>query len=97
MSESKWTPGPWEPYIPGRKFVVPVRNFNSICELNAFERDAAVVDANARLIAAAPDLYEACLEAIRTINAHSTEPIPVGVYSRVARILGDALSKAEGP
>lgn len=54
------SPGPWQPYLPGRKFVVSKRNFNTICELNENERPHEVVIANAKLIAAAPDLLDAC-------------------------------------
>ena len=58
--------------------------------------DPRPAEANARLIAAAPDLLDACQEAIRAINSHTTEPIPVGAYNRVARMLGDAIRKATG-
>lgn len=51
-------------------------------------------EANARLIAAAPDLLAACQAAIRVVNEYTTEPIPAGVYSRLARVLGDAIAKA---
>lgn len=50
--------------------------------------------ADARLIAAAPDLLEACYEAIRMLNSHSTTPIPDGEFNRITRILSDAISKA---
>lgn len=52
--------------------------------------------ANACLIAAAPELLAACLEVLQTLNTYTTEPIPAGVYNRVARILGDTIRKAEG-
>ena len=50
--------GPWEAYLPGRKFVHQARNFKAICELDTYERDSATVDATARLMAAAPELLE---------------------------------------
>lgn len=48
-----------------------------------------------RLTCAAPDLLAACREALSVINAHTTEPIPVGEYGRLARILARAITRAE--
>lgn|SRR3990167_126174 len=61
------TPAPWEVYCPGRKFVVTKRNFVSVCEVTEDEetRSSETAMANARLIAAAPELlaYAECLQA----------------------------------
>jgi hypothetical protein len=48
------------------------------------------------LTATASNLLTACEEALRVINTHTTEPIPVGVYNRITRILGDAVREAKG-
>ncbi len=40
-------------------FVIPARNFKAVCEVDDFERSPETVAANARLIAAAPDLLAA--------------------------------------
>ncbi len=67
----------------------------SICRVEGNATSSPVTEANARLIAAAPDLLVACLEAIQAINAHSTEPIPTGVYNRLVRVLNDAIARTE--
>lgn len=56
----KHSPGPWEPWLPGRKFVKQKRNFKAICELEDHDRSRDEVVGNAYLIAAAPDLLAAC-------------------------------------
>jgi hypothetical protein len=107
VAETKFTPGPWscEPG-PGAEngfeieateggeslFVLATSWFDS----DGDKESMATAHANGRLIAAAPDLFAACRAALIAMNSHTTEPIPVGVYSRVARLLGDAIAKAEG-
>ena len=64
MSESKHTPGPWRAY----GFMITGGDFRQVAECNmpvgtpGREEDATVDEdqANARLIAAAPDLLAAC-------------------------------------
>ena len=65
MSETKWTPGPWE--VHGATIMADPRShlpdtMLGIAELFDFSEDRPrrVTEANARLIAAAPGLYEAC-------------------------------------
>lgn len=48
------------------------------------------------LTTTASNLLAACEEALRVINTHTTEPIPVGVYNRITRLLGDAVREAKG-
>lgn len=59
MSENKWTNGPWKHYPEDN---IIVSNGRMILEWQARSLAVSVAerDANARLIAAAPDLAEAC-------------------------------------
>ena len=64
----KWTPGPW---------TIGTVNFwwccgsdgGSVAQIDFAMRDASEANANAHLIAAAPDLYEALERAVGTIRA----------------------------
>jgi hypothetical protein len=56
----------------------------------SFARGVATCEANARLIAAAPDLLAACEFALRFVNAHD------GSIGDLATTLRDAVSKARG-
>lgn len=51
--------------------------------------------ANARLIAAAPELLEACKEALRVLKYYSSF-IPGDVFSQIKNNLEQAIAKAEG-
>lgn len=84
------TPGPWEAWLPGRKFVIPTRNFNAVCELVDFARDPETVDANARLIAAAPELLAAC-EAVLSSPTYGDTPSEEAV-----EMVRAAIAKARG-
>lgn len=44
---------------------------------------------------ASPQLLKACQETLVALNSYSTEPIPVGVWNRCTRLLGDALRAAD--
>ncbi len=73
MAESKFTPGPWSivPYGDGSSLVIHSDEDNRVCFMATASSDRpsshASIRANARLIAAAPDLLEA-LQAI-TLSA----------------------------
>lgn len=86
MSESKHTPGPWLPRT--------VNDIDFGFEINAGSYPIASVylhngRANARLIAAAPDM----LEALRLIDAYL---YATAHGSNEWQIVRDALAKAEG-
>ena len=90
MSESKFTPGPWAPrgnevYADGRRV--------ADCDSHAPYYIDPIDMANARLIAAAPDLYAVCEEMAELLEADA------GDYhgARRARERGlAALAKARG-
>lgn len=74
MSEGKFTPGPWfyisGPALNGRYHAghadVGAEDFALVCE--CYEGDEDEQEANARLIAAAPELYEALRKAIANLE-----------------------------
>lgn len=99
MSETKFTPGPWLHYAdvpstdPHWHIVTNESRMRVIANIH-IEPGNAVDEANARLIASAPDLYNALR---RLFNS------PVGGYGQLlpgAAILDEAeraLAKAQGP
>jgi hypothetical protein len=77
-----WTPGPWQVEAGG--FVGGPVGYGRICQFwNKYEEDFQNPEANARLIAAAPELYEA----LALYVEHFGDPL------KVARA---ALAKARG-
>jgi len=90
----KFTPGPWEVFLPGRKFVQSCRNFKSICELIQHDRTEEIVDANARLIASAPELYRELAHLVRLLGPCEDQLAVPGLATlNGARA---ALAKADG-
>ena len=92
---SAWTPGPWFRCGPENDSksgwfveVAPKR------AISVEGRTAAEAEANAHLIAAAPDLYEALLEARKTVQCLVDEGY-AGYAGQRARI-DAALAKARG-
>ncbi|MCO5159650.1 MAG: hypothetical protein M9939_00820 [Mesorhizobium sp.] len=91
MNEPKWTPGPWR--IAGKGTIRAGQGW--IADVNWRNRDA-----NARLIAAAPDLAEA-LMAAKVVIGMMERPEGMGnevnaaLDARLAKI-DAALSKAKG-
>lgn len=112
MSETKWTPGPWhifEPleqgsqhsigyWIPGKDerywlvSVYPVRGVPH--KFGAAHCDEA--EANARLIAAAPDLYEALVKAKDRITELANAGDACWLDWPGAYEIDSALAKADG-
>lgn len=102
MSEMKFTPGPWKVVHGGdpRDFIVTESTGNTICDPNTavymdaseFEPDLRRITleealANAALISAAPELYEACQLALNAWERHDAIDW---------NILENALKKARG-
>lgn len=96
MSESKWTPGPWDWFTSHDKHGNPIRSeaddkmrFLIGADGQGFAHTVGLPSetdlANARLIAAAPDLLDACRKALYLIKGREH----VG-------FLRAAIAKAEG-
>ena len=86
MSESKHTPGPWlvtEDPIYGARIDAP----GSFCVAKTIPNDMPIKQklANARLIAAAPDLLDACRAALYALKGREHDGF-----------LRDAIAKATG-
>jgi hypothetical protein len=86
MSNTKHNPGPWK-YIAwhGQHGVHDAMD-NDVCE--TFGEDA---QANARVIAAAPDLLEACIEALSLFDNYPACWEAIGTYE----VLSNAIAKAK--
>lgn len=93
MSALQSTPGPWHV---GDKFVLCAQGVR-IADASPWasadtRRSDEEIDANARLIAAAPDLYSVVEELEESSNYWSEYCVPIGIVDR----LRDALAKARG-
>lgn len=99
MSGRKWTPGPWrvghlESYemdgTPFRRVYFPDQNGDN-ADLHEGHIRGADCDANAHLIAAAPDLYDALDRAAKWIaNGHDgIAPMMRQIYAAMAKARGD--------
>jgi hypothetical protein len=115
MGEAKHTPGPWEAekragdewWFGGRdgmEIVVrpPSEKFGAVCVIGASSAETEN-DANARLIAAAPELLEA-LKAFMALDrsfstvcdAHLKEMAAKGPMARAVQLARAAIAKATG-
>ena len=98
MSESKHTPGPWDVDFsgPARLAITgPSEETIARCDMQCENGD--VDEANARLIAAAPDLLEACKAVeVWVILATARDAHPEAVDNALAdlKMLRAALAKA---
>lgn len=99
MSETKWAAGPWayDPII-NRVYSVPTNMLVATVWLGGLV-DTPSADpewpANARMIAAAPEMYEALRLAQMALADRKTAEAK-GYTERACRVVGDALAKAEG-
>ena len=89
MKESKHTQGPWEAYDGGGTWQVcqPIEGTMRICTVTNSENDAA----NAQIIAAAPELLEACKMALPRLSV-----MEAGDAKLTVKIIKAAIAKAEG-
>jgi hypothetical protein len=60
------TPGPWRQHTDGEKTYASVRGRNGQCVADCGSRSDVVAQANAKLIAASPDLLEALMDVFKT-------------------------------
>ena len=94
MSVTKHTPGPWT-HIPGG-FTIKApsdhHSFQLIASLSTGMKTRSEVEANARLIAAAPDL----LEALQTIAGYLDDTAACNSDKAMASTARAAIAKATG-
>lgn len=84
MNQPKHTPGPWHVLDhPNREYFVYGPDGNLVANCDGWiNHTLADKQANARLIAAAPELLEACIEALRQLSAPDCPVIPDGAMVR---------------
>lgn len=73
MAETKFTPGPWESFNRDTCQVIYAKGYErAICQVDSYSKgfgpDRDERDANAHLISAAPELYEALKGAIGALE-----------------------------
>src|SRR5437868_3901379 len=108
MSDQKYTPGPWKSRIASPSDATLIvagpapdgDGYERICTVRAREdRDYSKDDdralANARLIAAAPDLLEACRLTLQILENLTTEDYSRGGDKPARKALEAAVAKAE--
>lgn len=89
MAEPRWTPAPWR--VEGRRVVALKEKW--VCECPSGGIIHGKVDAaNAALIAAAPDLYEALIKCQRHLAVNAVTQDLVELYEEVRA----ALARARG-
>ena len=92
MNAAKHTPGPWELDTTfGRQGLIqPVGRDYPVAAVTGYYTNAGQTEANARLIAAAPEMLEAlrdCREALRSIDATCELRV---VNAAIAKATGEA-------
>jgi len=89
---SKPTPRPWT--VESGGFVGGPVGFGRVCQLwNKYEEDFQNAEANAHIIAAAPDLLEACKNMLAELQSDSIEHDDILRITDGLRII---IQKAEG-
>jgi len=93
MSDAKFTKGPWMAWQPRGDESVPVRT-DGLGITIAYAHQGAITNAraNAHLIAAAPELYDACCEALIMLkHLNVTGSLIDQVDSALAKARGETL------
>lgn len=91
--QSTHTPGPWRTYQGDGRWIVATTSSWAYAATGLIPQlDAETEEANARLIAAAPDLLEACKQVI-VYGADADDAI---LWTDVIRNIKAAIHKAEG-
>jgi len=90
-TETKHTPGPWHLHDM-EQFTICGPNYKAVAETKTRRSDDEC-RANARLIAAAPELLEACKAVIAALSQNKTFPADIDAAKKW---LNDAITKAEG-
>jgi hypothetical protein len=113
MSDTKHTPGPYrvdgkgwivtegDPYGHGRMHVADVRGWGHLTGGGACnfppEKAAEIQDANARLIAAPPELLEALQTTLGNLNTIAATRPGITVYDSWRAMVAAAIEKATKP
>ncbi len=86
----EYTKGEWKATLEDGEWCVKADNVDYVCNCD-WGANQLTCEANAQLIAAAPDMYEACKDAIELLEINLE-------YNRgkVSVLLKKALAKAEG-
>jgi len=95
MGEPKWTPGPWRK-MQGKytdTYVIVAGDYADEGQPDMWAEVVTPNEMDASLIAAAPDLYEACEEALRVLEVRGTK---LAAERMAVRLLQKALRKARG-
>lgn len=95
---SKFTPGPWVVNTNVR-YAINFQNKHvaMVSSYEMFESDRAENEANARLIAAAPAMYEALQKCAEFASKTGSEPeVLVVIMQQIAKISQAALRAADG-
>lgn len=102
MKTQKHTDGPWIAYLYGKDSygrtiatVAANDGSNRICELSPFDLPEDSIEANAKLIAAAPDLLSVALALVEFADGNNR----INLTGKLAEAVGlarAALAKAEG-
>lgn len=91
--KTRHTPGPWEAHWHDKWIIGDKKTFTHIAEVCIDSKmRAREMDENSRLIAAAPDLLEACETALDIILSYQHIP----AQFRACQALQNAISKAKG-
>lgn len=98
MSETKWTPGPWEDRYQSshRMRVVADNGHATICHMGLWTVDYDEQLANMRLIAAAPDMYEALKLAGEELRLIHMKDRQTTYHPGLSVQIDLALARAEG-
>jgi uncharacterized protein (DUF1501 family) len=101
MSESNPTPGPWSAFVVEETMTVavdigphPSGKRPNVVDWGGFDTCGLPLDqqvANARLIAAAPDLLAALKLAVEQLEAHGFDGLASGASAAIAKASGDVL------
>lgn len=100
MNEPKWTPGPWHRVIKMEGFTAVGADALIARVFSPTFRDLPTEGANARLVAAAPDMYDALEHCVAELQVMQHKYQPVGgqgslVAKAICRGLS-AIAKARG-
>jgi len=91
---SEYTPGPWTPGLCGAALNVQIKSDdgNTVAAIFSTNKNYRNQNANALLIAAAPDMLEVLQELDECASYWSQYDVPVGIHDRIK----SAITKAKG-